>query len=156
VKKHQIWPGISRKSPLSSLLSPLPPLLPFPSVSFMAVSRIRVSAPSWEILVPEYERALVELITPAKNQSLPPLSLNAYQTVLKFWFRGFVLILAAIQFVWLRVLRTQTETREKCRKFLSSCNTFHPNHTVRVYVMSLFCNCLFLYFPTKQKAMQRG
>jgi hypothetical protein len=47
----------------------------------MAVSRIRVSAPSWEILVPEYERALVELITPAKNQSLPALSLNAYETV---------------------------------------------------------------------------
>lgn len=66
---------------ISSLLSPLPPLLPFPSVSFMAVCRIRVSAPSWEILVPEYERALVELITPAKNQSLPALSLNAYETV---------------------------------------------------------------------------
>lgn len=70
---------MSRKSPLSSLFFLLFSL--FPSVSFMAVSRIRVSAPSWEILVPEYERALVELITPAKNQSLPPLSLNAYQTV---------------------------------------------------------------------------
>ncbi|KAL9388636.1 hypothetical protein Peur_017241 [Populus x canadensis] len=72
----------------SSLLSTLPPLLPFPSVSFMAVSRIRVSAPSWEILVPEYERALVELITPAKNQSLPPLSLNAYQTEQIDWLFG--------------------------------------------------------------------